>query len=202
MLSLLASQSRSMYPPSEILFRNPFLTTGGPSHASHSAYNRQGYDFDIPSPSSRSNSKNSFHDRRPPTPPPEMNTVAQPVQHSRHNYYGDRSAAPLKYEPSQIKYDSVSYNHEQAYRNPQPQPKQEVTSQPASRPRSPVFQQDPPAPSKGSTMNAIAPSLQIPRSVNNSQGSLSELAAQVGAHCGQIPRTMTNTYSDHLSVLV
>lgn len=178
-MSLLPSQS--MYPPSGISFRNPFLTTGVPSHASHysPSINNPGYDLDIPSPSSRSNSKVSSHARRPPTPPPDMNTVAQQVQHSRHSYYGDRSAASLKYEPSQIKYEPVQYNHEQSHRNTQTQPKQEVTSQPANRPRSPVFQQDAPAQVKGSNMNAIAPSLQIPRSVNNSQGSLSELAAQV-----------------------
>ncbi|GAB7356623.1 hypothetical protein MBLNU459_g7345t1 [Dothideomycetes sp. NU459] len=170
MLSLQPHQS--MYPPSGIHFRNPFLTSSGPSHSSRSAFGHQGYELDVPSPSSATVNKVSFHARRPLTPPPDMNTVAQQVPHSRHDFYGDRSAAPAKYEPPM-------YSHEQSYRNVQAQAKQDITSQSSNRPRSPVFQQSSTVQSKDSTANAIAPSLQIPRSVNNSQGSLSELAAQI-----------------------
>ncbi|TKA68683.1 hypothetical protein B0A49_09552 [Cryomyces minteri] len=58
------------------------------------------------------------------------------------------------------------------------------SSRPTARPQSPSFPQDPlTAPSstqynKSSTNNAIAPALQIPSTINSSQGSLTELAAQ------------------------
>lgn len=50
---------------------------------------------------------------------------------------------------------------------------------PVSGPRQPVFDEPRTFSRRGSQANAIAPSFQIPRSVNDSGGSLSELAAQI-----------------------
>ena len=51
--------------------------------------------------------------------------------------------------------------------------------------------------------NAIAPSFQIPKSVNDSGGSLSELAAEVSLwKSGDIWYQFTDNKLDHMSVLV
>lgn len=172
-----------MYPPSGIHFRNPFSE---PSRAqSHVKY-----DFDIPSPSSGYN-RIPFSFRRPLTPPPDMNTVVSSIRPSQHSCYEDKTATPVKYETGQqLKHDPVAYNQAQVFNHVQP--KQEAVPRPTSRPRSPVFTQNPnTAPSRRSSqVSTIAPSLQIPRSVNNSQGSLAELAAQVRQWCVKSCGTM------------
>ncbi|KAH0011526.1 hypothetical protein KCU80_g20476, partial [Aureobasidium melanogenum] len=75
-----------------------------------------------------------------------------------------------------------TYDHNQSQSQNQVQlPKPDVSA----RPPSPVYQPhpvhfiEPPNQKRDSHMSAIAPSLQIPRSVNNSQGSIAELAAQI-----------------------
>lgn len=62
-----------------------------------------------------------------------------------------------------------------------PTPQVEPAPQPSGKARSPVFTKAPNTgvPQKSSNLANIAPSLQIPLSVNNSQGSLADLAAQV-----------------------
>lgn len=161
---------QSMYPPSDIHFRNPFKE----SSRSQSHYN---YGVHVPSPSPGYSNKISLPFHKPLTPPPEMNSVAQNVQLRQYSYYNDRSAT--KYEAEQSKHEPATCRQNQVNNNAQP--KQEASSRPVSRPRSPVFTQNPnPGASRADCqVNSIAPSLQIPRSVNNSQGSLAELAAQV-----------------------
>lgn len=168
MLNLLPPQS--MYPPSGVHFRNPFNQPSRPQSHHH-------YDLDLTSPSS-GYSKSSVSLHRPLTPPPEMNSVASHVQRPQYPYYGERPASSVKYEPGQAKYESGAYSQPQSYHD---QPKREIISQPVSKAQSPVFTENPNtgAIQKNSQMSTIAPSLQIPRSVNNSQGSLAELAAQV-----------------------
>lgn len=166
---------QSMYPSSAIHFRNPFT---GPSH-SHTQHK---YNLNIPSPSS-GHHKIPVSSYRPLTPPPDMNSVAPNVQRQPYSYYAaDRSAAPVKYEPSQIKHEQANQSQHQIFSNAQP--KSEVIPQSASRPLSPVFTQNPNTTTsrRESQLNSIAPSLQIPRTVNNSKGSLAELAAQVSSH--------------------
>lgn len=107
--------------------------------------------------------------------------------------------APVKYEPSQAKYEhgQTKYEHgqpkyeqeqhtyeqgnhtqSQVFSNAQPKPEKILPA--ISRPQSPVFTENPNTGAKvDGQLHSIAPSLQIPRSVNNSQGSLAELAAQV-----------------------
>lgn len=161
---------QSMYPPSDIHFRNPFKESSRPQ----SHYN---YGVHVPSPSPGYSNKISLPFHKPLTPPPEMNSVAQNVQLRQYSYYNDRSAT--KYEAEQSKHEPATCRQNQVNNNAQP--KQEASSRPVSRPRSPVFTQNPnPGASRADCqVNSIAPSLQIPRSVNNSQGSLAELAAQV-----------------------
>lgn len=168
-----------MYSPTGIHFRNPFIEQRPQSRYNH--------DFNHPLSSTEYNtSKSALPLHRPITPPPEMNTVATNLPHSQNLYYGDRSAAPLKYEMGQSKYEVGAFDQSQALSNQQA--KQEPFPESVSRPRSPVFTQNPNTggPRRTSQVNSIAPSLQIPRSVNNSQGSLAELAAQVGRPIVQV----------------
>lgn len=178
--------SQSMHPPRGIHFRNPFTE---PSR-SHSHYN---HDLDVQSPSS-GYGRVSVPVKRLPTPPPDMNTVAPNVQSSQYYYYGDRSAALVKHDPVRIKHEPNAHSQPQPFAHVQP--KQEAAAQSSSRPRSPIFTQNPVnnGDRSDSKMNAIAPSLQIPRSVNSSQGSLSELAAQVGASGNTLSVTCSNAY--------
>ena len=169
----------SMYPPPGIFFRNPFVdsstSTSQPFGQSHHKF-----PLDIQSPAG--SAQVTFSSTRPLTPPPDMNSVAAHVQPQHSSYYGETSsAAPIKYEHR--KYDQPTYDQSQSQSQNQVQlPKPDVK---AARPPSPVYQPhpvhfiDPPNSKRDSHMSAIAPSLQIPRSVNNSQGSIAELAAQV-----------------------
>lgn len=163
-----------MSTASAIRFRDPF--------ASHSTYTNNPRSW--PSLAHR-------HDiNRALTPPPEMNGVSQqkPVYH-RHeliNHVGE----PLGYQQP-FKSSTGSYL-------PQEMSNAEFgragyATQPNSRTMSPVQhtrshttdgyvrQHN----SRASQANAIAPSFQIPRSVNDSGGSLAELAAQVSSKIGK-----------------
>ncbi|THW70069.1 hypothetical protein D6D25_00678 [Aureobasidium pullulans] len=177
----------SMYPPPGIHFRNPFVDSR-PSTSQTFANSHYKLDLDIQSPSG--SAKVSFPSKKPLTPPPDMNSIASHVQPQHSSYYGERSsAAPVKYEhrtydqPAYDQSQSQSQSHSQNQNQNQLHlPKPDVS---AARPPSPVYQPhpvhfiDPPNQKRDSYMSAIAPSLQIPRSVNNSQGSIAELAAQI-----------------------
>ncbi|KAL1296575.1 hypothetical protein AAFC00_000073 [Neodothiora populina] len=108
-----------------------------------------------------------------------MNTVATNLQHSQYPYCGEKSNSSTRYAVGHPRYDS-GY-HYQAAALEGSMGKADVAPNTTNKPRSPVFLQHPkPHDSKKeSRMSSIAPSLQIPRSVNNSQGSLAELAAQI-----------------------
>lgn len=112
---------------------------------------------------------------RPPTPPLDMNTAAHHAPQydyrgSRHHEdpaYGQRNP-PMNYTSSSISHSS------------------NVNQMSSGRPLTPYSQNhdqsrqpEQPSLAKSSSNNSIAPFLQIPRSINNSGGSLSELAAQV-----------------------
>ncbi|KAF1345888.1 cyclin-domain-containing protein [Delphinella strobiligena] len=85
-----------------------------------------------------------------------MNSVAQNVQLRQYSYYNDRSAT--RYETEQSKHEPATCRQNQVNNNALP---------------------DCGASRADFQVNSIAPSLRIPRSVNNSQGSLAELAAQI-----------------------
>ncbi|KAI5203115.1 hypothetical protein E4T39_04414 [Aureobasidium subglaciale] len=169
----------SVYPPPGIPFRNPFVDASASTsqNFSHSHFK---LDLDIQSPAG--SAKVTFPTNKPLTPPPDMNSVASHVQPQHSSYYAERpSATPVKYEHR--KYDQPTYDQSHGHSlNQVHLPKPDVS---AARPPSPIYQPhpvhfiDPPTNKRDSHMSAIAPSLQIPRSVNNSQGSIAELAAQI-----------------------
>jgi len=118
---------------------------------------------------------------RPLTPPPEkMNSVAASLQPSAIIYQehgpwersGGGSGGHASYHNSNLCRDFYA-----------PSSSYSVASRPVSRPHSPTYSDLTPLletsrmPQRKSS--SIAPSLQIPRSINSSQGSLSELAAQI-----------------------
>lgn len=170
-------QPHHMYADTAIRFRDPFLVSKKditPSKPDCTSYehSRTGW----PSPARYPGTV------RPPTPPPEMTGVhpsARPsyYQQEHGHHYGD-------YLPAQ-----------QAYRAPvAAYPPQEVVKSELNRPSgdsytngrsSPIRQHeannDCSASRRASHANAIALNFQIPRSVNDSGGSLSELAAQVSS---------------------
>lgn len=164
-----------MYPPPGIYFRNPFVDSSTSTSQSLASSHHK-FPLDIQSPAG--SAQVTFSSTKPLTPPPDMNSVAAHVQPQHSSYYGDTSsAASIKYEHR--RYDQPTCDQSQ---NQVQLPKPDVK---AAKPPSPVYQPhpvhfiDPPNQKRDSHMSAIAPSLQIPRSVNNSQGSIAELAAQV-----------------------
>jgi hypothetical protein len=133
-------------------------------------------------------SNKSFHQlsQRPPfqstfsgprTPPPEMNAASssfrseyQPQEHAQ-SYGGHMSSQhPQRaHVPAYPSADVTVHSHD--YSRPLPQ----STSNGRSSPARPVFIEE----RRRSNANAIASNFQIPRDVNDSGGSLAELAAQV-----------------------
>lgn len=185
-------QPHHMSAASAVRFRDPFV--------SHSAYTIDQRSW--PSLPHR-------HDlNRALTPPPDMNGVSQ--------------QKPVYYRPEHTTYTGDTTAHQHAYQAPIGScMSQELShtefgrayaTQPSSRTMSPVqparsytvddhtTQQN----NRASQANAIAPSFQIPRSVNDSGGSLSELAAQVSSRVILTfkPEHDLTMKLDHLSVLV
>lgn len=180
----------SMYPPPGIHFRNPFVDNRTSQPFCH--YN---FDLDLQSPSG--SAKVSCPAKKPITPPPDMNSVASHVQPPQYSF------APVKYEQRQ--YEQPSYSHAQASTQGQVHlPRPEVSTRPSSPVQQPhpVTFTNPHDQKRDSHMNAIAPSLQIPRSVNNSQGSIAELAAQVRETRLSPQTNFANHIQDHMLVLV
>ncbi|KAH0359497.1 hypothetical protein KCU65_g9930, partial [Aureobasidium melanogenum] len=169
----------SMYPPPGIHFRNPFVDSSTSTSQSFD-HSHHKFPLDIQSPAG--STKVTHPSTKPLTPPPDMHSVASHVHPQHNSYYGERSsAAPIKYEHR--KYDQPTYDHNHSQSQTQVQlPKPDVS---AARPPSPVYQPhpvhftEPLNQKRDSHTSAIAPSLQIPRTVNNSQGSIAELAAQI-----------------------
>jgi hypothetical protein len=122
------------------------------------------------------------------TPPPEMSGVTQAsrpsyYQQEHAHHYGDYLPSHYAAKAPVGPYLPQEVSNAQFGRNG-------VTTQPNSRPLSPALPSRQPAADdvqaysqqrRGSQPSAIAPSFQIPKSVNDSGGSLSELAAQVSS---------------------
>lgn len=144
----------SMYTASTIRFRDPFVSSGTPQ-----PHNGFSYEYSRPAASS------NYQFSRVLTPPPEMTGVSanlRPSQsHEQGHYYGNHGQSQV----------APYHSYGQSSNRP---------VSPRSR-QNTVGAADVASQSQGqsSQSNAIAPALQIPRAVNNSQGSLSELAAQV-----------------------
>lgn len=121
---------------------------------------------------------------RPPTPPPDMNSLAPTLhtpryQENPYTSYRERASVaprqpPVSYEQTQDLRDGFSRQSNMQVRSNKarsPAPRQSTVASVAG---------PAPAQSRKSSHNySIAPYLQIPRSINSSQGSLSELAAQI-----------------------
>ncbi|KAK3680102.1 hypothetical protein LTR78_000479 [Recurvomyces mirabilis] len=116
------------------------------------------------------------------TPPPEMNTVSltnKPVYHQQEHgtHCRDYAQGLQQFGAASAPYARPDVTHARSHsRGVHTQPSSRTIS-PVPGPQQPVFESS--QSRRGSQVNAIAPSFQIPRSVNDSGGSLSELAAQI-----------------------
>lgn len=153
-----------MYAPSAIHFRDPF--------ASQDSYQ------DRPRPSWTSQPQ--YPDfTRAFTPPPEMNGVSHAkagyYQQEHGHHYGDYLPDQQAYTAPVAPHMPQELSHGQNGRRTQVSGR----TSPAPVVRQPVAGDGYAQSRRTSQANAIAPSFQIPKSVNDSGGSLSELAAQV-----------------------
>lgn len=160
-----------MYANAAIQFRDPFA-------ARDSTINRQPHTYG----QSRANwaSFSSNQDlNRALTPPSDMNSVSHASQHAGRQehgqHYNSHMSAHSTYRAPVASYASYqpSGNSNAAESKVSPtmqtrQPALDSANDSQSRPYKP-------------NNNAIAPSFQIPKSVNDSGGSLSELAAEVSS---------------------
>ncbi|KAK5122066.1 hypothetical protein LTR85_004312 [Meristemomyces frigidus] len=154
-----------MYANSAIHFRDPFASRDSPhnwSGANWSSYSQQS-DFN-----------------RALTPPPDMNGASHATkpayyQQERGQHYGNHHHQQV-YRAPVASYHAQDDSLGRSGANTQTSSR---TMSPVSGPRQPVFDEPQAQSRRGSQANAIAPSFQIPRSVNDSGGSLSELAAQI-----------------------
>lgn len=163
-----------MYANATIQFRDPFA-------ARDSTINRQPHDYS----QSRANWASSYsHNQdlnRALTPPPDMNSVSHAARSGAHqehgSHYNDQMPSHAAYRPPMAQYASYGAFADSG---------RTVTSRdtkvsPTRQSRLPALDtaNDSHSRSHKPNHNAIAPSFQIPRSVNDSGGSLSELAAEV-----------------------
>lgn len=119
------------------------------------------------------------------TPPPDMNGVSQPSKPNYHqqeyghhysSYMPNQQSHRAPYQPQEVSNSEFGRNGivtQPSSRNLSPKP----TSRLAVYDDAPQVSQQ----RRASQANAIAPSFQIPKSVNDSGGSLSELAAEVSS---------------------
>ena len=172
-----------MYADSVIDFRDPFVSRD----ADDDSLNRSWYSY------------SQYSDfNRALTPPPEMSGLTHSsksgyFQQERGPYYGDYFPSQQTYRATGAPYMPQEVSNADFGRNG-------VATQPNSRTISPVLQprqltvddtlKHHAQQKRESQANAIAPSFQIPKSVNDSGGSLSELAAQVCSNptlaCGKL----------------
>ena len=163
-------RARHMYADTANYFRDPFV-----SNDDFDSHQRGGW---LPF-----SQRLDFN--RPLTPPPDMNGIphtSKPGYYQQeHGYhYGDFTPGQQAYRAPAASYGPQEVSNADFGRNgvstepcscsvspTQPRQKTVDDSQQYSHQR------------RGSQANAIAPSFQIPKSVNDSGGSLSELAAQV-----------------------
>lgn len=160
-----------MYAGSATHFRDPFASKDFYNHRSRASWNSYPSELDL---------------NRALTPPPEMSNAtytSKPVyyQQEHGHHYGDHMPAQQAYRAPVAPYlpqetSNTTYG------------RYDRTTRPSSRAVSPVLHPRQAAVSDymhqqqqrcGSQADAIAPVFQIPKTVNDSGGSLSELAAQV-----------------------
>lgn len=171
-----------MYANAAVHFKDPFA-------ARNSTLNRQPHHYSQPQASWKFPASKPEHSRAL-TPPPDMNGVGHAFRHGVYqeqgkryndyssNYppYGASGPQYTAYEPSAASSQTAGTRSHTI--SPAPQARQsrlpplDVPSESRSQ-------------SRRTSQNAIAPSFQIPKSVNDSGGSLSELAAQVGMLTGR-----------------
>lgn len=184
-----------MYANAAIQFRDPFA-------ARDSTINRQPHNYG-PSTANWASYSSNQDLNRALTPPPDMTNVSH-AQHLTHHNHGQR-------------YDSHMPTHS-AYRAPVAQyPSYEPSGEnrvaesrdakvsPTTQTRLPALDSAVETHSRAHkpNHNSIAPSFQIPKSVNDSGGSLSELAAEVSLRIHVSQEVILLTLKlDHMSFLV
>jgi hypothetical protein len=180
-LSLITSihPPHPMYANAAIQFRDPFA-------ARDSTINRQPHNY----AASRANwaSYTPSQDlSRALTPPPDMNTVGHVAQHVTHHEqrYNSHMPAHSAYRAPVAQYPPYEPSGESRTAD-----SRDAKVSPTSQARLPALDSAIETQSRQHkpNHNAIAPSFQIPKSVNDSGGSLSELAAEVSLF---IPNNMT-----------
>jgi hypothetical protein len=185
-----------MYANAAIQFRDPFA-------ARDSTINRQPHNY----ASSRANwaSYTNTQDlNRSLTPPPDMNNVSHAPQHATHQDYSQRYNNHM---PSHSTYRAPVANypsHEPSTQSHMVESRDAKVS-PTTQTRASALDSAIETHSRvhKPNHNAIAPSFQIPKSVNDSGGSLSELAAEVSFWISRDARCrFTDDNLDHMSLLV
>ncbi|EME47388.1 hypothetical protein DOTSEDRAFT_69354 [Dothistroma septosporum NZE10] len=170
-MTSIIQQPHHMYADTAIRFRDPFLVSKKditPPKDNFAGYDRSNSGW----PSSARHPANT----RPPTPPPDMTGVQSSTkpsycQQKRGHHYGDypaQQAYRAPYAPQEVV--------KPEYNRPAADPYINGRSSPA---RHHEAANDHSTLGRASQANAIALNFQIPRSVNDSGGSLAELAAQI-----------------------
>jgi hypothetical protein len=171
----------SMYTNAAIHFTDPFA-------ARESTLSRPRHHYCPPRASWASHSSRSDFNRAL-TPPPDMNGISQSSkpgnyqqEHARH--YNDYTSRQSAYKTPVAPYSAYdSYGRSSGVSSHTASTRSNTLS-PASQSRQTrqlvsEIAHDVNVQSRKPSQNAIAPSFQIPATVNNSGGSLSELAAQI-----------------------
>ena len=162
-----------MYADSGIHFRDPFVSKDAYSDNTAGSWSSYSQYADFV---------------RALTPPPDMSGLAQT---SKPGYYQQEHGVHYNnYQPPQQTYKAPGAPYIPQELSNADFGRNGVATEPSSRTMSPAIQsrqatmddlQQHARQRRGSQANAIAPSFQIPKSVNDSGGSLSELAAQVSS---------------------
>lgn len=160
-----------MYANAAIHFRDPFA-------ARDSTINRQPHHHGQSRANWSSQTTNQGLNRAL-TPPPDMNSVSHALPHGNHQEHGQY-------------YNNAHMSNQSTYRAPTAQYQPYGSSQSNDRPshsrdgrtsprqsRTVQKSNDSQSRTQQKSNSAIAPAFQIPKSVNDSGGSLSELAAEV-----------------------
>ncbi|KAF2723641.1 hypothetical protein K431DRAFT_282737 [Polychaeton citri CBS 116435] len=168
-----SSPATQMYIHGAVRFRDPFSKDSLPGRQPLDSHSRGSWE-----------AQTRFSDiNRVLTPPPEMNgptNAYRPIYHQQENGFPNANLAASRYGPNHAQTYSPAATHKaNALTNPQ---NAVTTTHSGSRPASPAQARGQSKTSqsrRGSHQNNIAVQYQIPRSINDSGGSISELAAQI-----------------------
>jgi hypothetical protein len=189
-----------MYANAAIQFRDPFA-------ARDSSINREPHSWGQSRANWASYTSNQNLNRAL-TPPPDMNNVSHASQHvsrqehGQHHYSSHMPARSTYRAPVAQNSHYAASGHDRAVDSGR-----SAKVSPGVQSRLPAIETANDAQSRSQKPNdsLIAPSFQIPSSVNDSGGSLSELAAEVSWEFGVLRKKaeqFTDNMLDHMSILV